>query len=55
MRLTADLRAAIKKGEGVASAAKTAGTEEREKWRLFDDYNARNATAGFAELEWEGP
>jgi len=55
MRLTADLRAAIKKGESVAAAAKTAGTEEREKWRLFDDYNARNATAGFAELEWEGP
>jgi len=55
MRLTADLRAAIKKGDGVAAAAKTAGAEEREKWRLFDDYNARNATAGFAELEWEGP
>lgn len=55
MRLTADLRAAIKKGEGVAAAAKTAGAEEREKWRLFEDYNARNATAGFAELEWEGP
>ncbi len=54
-RLTADLRAAIKKGESVAAAAKTAGTEERGKWRLFDDYNARNATAGFAELEWEGP
>ena len=55
MRLTADLRAAIKKGEGVAAAAKTAGGEERGKWRLFDDYNARNATAGFAELEWETP
>lgn len=54
-RLTADLRSAIKKGEGVAATAKTAGGEEREKWRLFDDYNARNATAGFAELEWEGP
>lgn len=54
-RLTADLRAAIKKGEGVAAAAKTAGGEERGKWRLFDDYNARNATAGFAELEWETP
>ncbi|WP_292532077.1 quinoprotein relay system zinc metallohydrolase 2 [Methylocystis sp.] len=55
MRLTADLRAAIKKGESVAAAAKTAGAEQREKWRLFDDYNARNATAGFAELEWEAP
>lgn len=54
-RLTADLRAAIKKGESVAAAAKEAGAEERGKWRLFDDYNARNATAGFAELEWEAP
>lgn len=55
MRLTADLRAAIKKGESVKDAAKEAGSEERGKWRLFEDYNARNATAGFAELEWEGP
>jgi quinoprotein relay system zinc metallohydrolase 2 len=54
-RLTADLRAAIKKGESVKDAAATAGSEEREKWRLFENYNARNATAGFAELEWEGP
>jgi quinoprotein relay system zinc metallohydrolase 2 len=54
-RLTADLRAAIKKGESVKDAAATAGGEEREKWRLFENYNARNATAGFAELEWEGP
>jgi len=52
-RLTADLRAAIKKGSTVADAAQTAGQSERERWRLFDDYNARNATAGFAELEWE--
>lgn len=54
-RLTADLRSAIKKGESVKDAAATAGSEEREKWRLFENYNARNATAGFAELEWETP
>ncbi|PPD46674.1 MAG: MBL fold metallo-hydrolase [Methylocystis sp.] len=54
-RLTADLRAAIRKGESVKEAARTAGEEERPKWKLFEDYNARNATAGFAELEWEGP
>jgi glyoxylase-like metal-dependent hydrolase (beta-lactamase superfamily II) len=55
MKLTADLRAAIKKGESVGTAAGEAGRSERGKWRLFDDYNARNATAGFAELEWETP
>ncbi len=54
-RLTADLRAAIKKGESVKAAASEAASGERDKWRLFEDYNARNATAGFAELEWEGP
>jgi len=54
-RLTADLRGAIKKGESVARTAKQAGESERSKWSLFDDYNGRNATAGFAELEWEGP
>ncbi|TJV05777.1 MAG: MBL fold metallo-hydrolase, partial [Mesorhizobium sp.] len=26
---------------------------ERGNWHLFDDYNERNATAAFAELEWE--
>jgi quinoprotein relay system zinc metallohydrolase 2 len=54
-RLTADLRAAIKKGDTVADAARVAAQSEREKWRLFDNYNGRNATAGFAELEWETP
>jgi quinoprotein relay system zinc metallohydrolase 2 len=53
--LTRDLRAAIKKGEGVDVAAKSAAESERKDWSLFDEYNARNATAGFAELEWETP
>jgi quinoprotein relay system zinc metallohydrolase 2 len=52
MRLTADLRAAIKKGDNVGDAAGAAGQSERGNWKLFDHYNARNATAGFAELEW---
>jgi quinoprotein relay system zinc metallohydrolase 2 len=55
LRLTADLRAAIRKGETLDAASKTAGAAERPKWRLFDDYHPRNATAGFAELEWETP
>jgi quinoprotein relay system zinc metallohydrolase 2 len=54
-KLAGGLRAAIGKGESVKDAAKTAVEDERGKWSLFDDYNARNATAGFAELEWEGP
>jgi len=54
-RLTGDLRAIIARGDPVTRAAKEAGQSERDKWRLFDEYNARNATAGFAELEWDQP
>jgi quinoprotein relay system zinc metallohydrolase 2 len=51
--LVKDLRGMIKAGEGLPAAAEKAGQSERAKWQLFDDYNPRNATAGFAELEWE--
>lgn len=54
-KLAAGLRAAIRKGESVKDAAQSVGAEERGKWSLFDDYHARNVTAGFAEVEWEGP
>jgi quinoprotein relay system zinc metallohydrolase 2 len=51
--LVMDLRGMIKAGDDVGLAARQAGQSERANWRLFDDYNPRNATAGFAELEWE--
>jgi quinoprotein relay system zinc metallohydrolase 2 len=52
-RLAGDLRAIIKRGGDLSEAAATAGRSEQGRWSLFDEYNARNATAGFAELEWE--
>jgi quinoprotein relay system zinc metallohydrolase 2 len=52
-KLAKDLRGLIAKGDDVSAAAKDAGQSEAGKWQLFEDYNARNATAGFAELEWE--
>jgi quinoprotein relay system zinc metallohydrolase 2 len=52
-RLVKDIRGMIKTGESLGSAAQKAGQSERPKWQLFDEYNPRNATAGFAELEWE--
>jgi quinoprotein relay system zinc metallohydrolase 2 len=52
-RLAQDCRALIKAGTPLAVAAQTAGSAEESHWELFPEYNARNATAAFAELEWE--
>jgi quinoprotein relay system zinc metallohydrolase 2 len=52
-RLTADVRGLISRGAPISVAADTAAAAERPKWQLFDDYNARNATAAFSEIEWE--
>mgnify|MGYP005814978259 CR=1 FL=1 len=51
--LAADIRGLIRQGRPIAEAADRAATTERSKWDLFDDYNARNATAAFSEIEWE--
>jgi hypothetical protein len=29
------------------------GRSEQHRWQLFDDYNPRNATVAYSELEWE--
>lgn len=52
-QLQADLREDIKDGQPLGEAVKTAGAAERGKWELFDDYNPRNASQAFKELEWE--
>lgn len=51
--LLGDVRALNQKGEPIKAAAQKAGESERSRWQLFDDYNARNATAAFSEIEWE--
>lgn len=51
--LLADVRASNAKGEPIRTAAEKAAATERPRWELFDDYNARNATAAFSEIEWE--
>jgi quinoprotein relay system zinc metallohydrolase 2 len=52
-KLAADVRALVADGKPIMAAAETAAASERSRWRLFDDYNARNATAAFSEIEWE--
>jgi quinoprotein relay system zinc metallohydrolase 2 len=51
--LASDVRALIARGEPITAAANSAAASERARWQLFDDYNARNATAAFSEIEWE--
>lgn len=43
----------IAAGTPLAAAVPQIGQSEREHWKLFDDYNPRNATTAYSELEWE--
>jgi quinoprotein relay system zinc metallohydrolase 2 len=52
-RLALDVRGLIAGGKPITVAADSAAASERPRWELFDDYNARNATAAFSEIEWE--
>ena len=52
-KLAADIRGLVAAGKPITVAADTAAASERSRWELFDDYNARNATAAFSEIEWE--
>ena len=51
--LAGDTRRLIVAGVPMAQAIGRIGQSERGRWALFDDYNPRNATAAFSELEWE--
>ncbi len=52
-KLAADVGALVARGETIKVASQTAAASERARWELFDEYNARNATAAFSEIEWE--
>ena len=52
-KLASDVRALIADGKPITVAADTAAASEKSRWQLFEDYNARNATAAFSEIEWE--
>jgi len=51
--LVRDIRAIISHGGDIEQAVATVGLAERDRWVLFDDYNGRNVTSAFKELEWE--
>ena len=48
------VRAELRKDDAsIETAIKTVGQSQRAKWLLFDDYNGRNVTEAYKELEWE--
>ncbi len=47
------IRAIINDMGTITEATQSVGLSEKGKWLLFDDYNKRNVTAAFTELEWE--
>lgn len=51
--LASDVRTLVARGEPITAAADNAAASERSRWQLFNDYNARNATSAFSEIEWE--
>ena len=51
--LAGDIRKAITAGQPLAETVKSAGQSEAGKWALFEEFNERNATVAYAELEWE--
>ncbi|MBV1707615.1 MAG: quinoprotein relay system zinc metallohydrolase 2 [Hyphomicrobiales bacterium] len=50
--LKADITASLHKGLTMRATVHDAGASEAGSWKLFNDYNKRNATTAYAELEW---
>jgi quinoprotein relay system zinc metallohydrolase 2 len=48
-----ETRTAVADGVPIEEAIETVAKSERDKWALFDDYNGRNVTQAYKELEWE--
>ncbi len=48
-----DARRLIADGTPLVRAVPQIAQDERPRWALFDDYNPRNATEAYSELEWE--
>ena len=48
-----ETRKAIAADISIEKAVRTVAQSERDRWDLFDAYNARNVTVAYKELEWE--
>ena len=48
-----ETRLAIGDGRSLGEAVEIVAQGERDRWTLFDEYNGRNVTQAYKELEWE--
>jgi glyoxylase-like metal-dependent hydrolase (beta-lactamase superfamily II) len=53
LALRDETRAAIKNGKTIDQAIEIVAISEKDNWALFGDYNSRNVTQAYKELEWE--
>lgn len=51
--LERETRRAVADSVGIEAAVRTVASSERDKWLLFDEYNGRNVTEAYRELEWQ--
>jgi quinoprotein relay system zinc metallohydrolase 2 len=51
--LVQETRQAVKDNIGIEAAVGRVAAGERGRWALFDEYNGRNVTEAYKELEWE--
>lgn len=51
--LLRDTQQVLADGGTLEEAIERVGYSEKDRWMLFDDYHRRNATAAYAELEWD--
>jgi quinoprotein relay system zinc metallohydrolase 2 len=51
--LVDETRAALDAGESLGTASRHVGADLAGGWQLFGEFNARNATTAYRELEWE--
>lgn len=51
--LLAETRQAVAKGVPIDEAASQVAHSERDRWKLFNDYNGRNVIEAYRQLEWE--
>ncbi|MBK8814343.1 MAG: quinoprotein relay system zinc metallohydrolase 2 [Methylococcaceae bacterium] len=51
--LLLETRTAIKNGVFLEDAVKSIGLSFKDRWKLFDEFNRKNVTKAYAEMEWE--